>query len=146
MSHTDSAPDDRLNGALARLLEDYRPFPGIYDEMMDRTGAVRGHWRPFLERLAGLGPDEINRRFAIADRYLRDSGVFHRVYEDPAGVERAWPSSHVPLLIEANDWEQLKAGLIQRARLLEAVLADAYGSADLVLRGRLPTTLLAGTP
>jgi uncharacterized circularly permuted ATP-grasp superfamily protein/uncharacterized alpha-E superfamily protein len=146
MSHTDSAPDDRLNGALARLLEDYRPFPGIYDEMMDRTGAVRGHWRPFLERLAGLGPDEINRRFAIADRYLRDSGVFHRVYEDPAGVERAWPSSHVPLIIEANDWEQLKAGLIQRARLLEAVLADAYGSADLVRRGRLPATLIAGNP
>ena len=80
MSQTDSAPDDRLNGALERLLTDYRPFPDIYDEMMDRTGAVRGHWRPFLERLAALGPDEINRRFAIADRYLRDSGVFHRVY------------------------------------------------------------------
>jgi uncharacterized circularly permuted ATP-grasp superfamily protein/uncharacterized alpha-E superfamily protein len=146
MSHTDSAPDDRLNGALERLLTDYRPFPDIYDEMMDRTGAVRGHWRPFLERLAALGPDQINRRFAIADRYLRDSGVFHRVYEDPAGVERTWPSSHVPLIVEANDWEQLKAGLIQRARLLEAVLTDAYGSADLVRRGRLPATLIAGNP
>jgi uncharacterized circularly permuted ATP-grasp superfamily protein/uncharacterized alpha-E superfamily protein len=146
MSQTDCVPDDRLNGAVIRLLADYRPFPGIYDEMMDQDGAVRRHWRPFLDRLAGLGPDEINRRFAIADHYLRDSGVFHRVYEDPAGVERAWPSSHVPLIIEASDCEQLKVGLVQRARLLEAVLADAYGSADLVRRGRLPATLIAGNP
>lgn len=144
MSRTDSAPGDPLNGALAQLLANYRPFPGIHDEMMDHAGAVRGHWRPFLERLAGLGLDEINRRFAIADRYMRDSGVFHRVYEDPAGFERAWPSSHVPLIIEANDWDTLKDGLIQRARLLEGVLADAYGSADLVRRGRLPAMLIAG--
>ena len=34
--------------------------------------------------LAGLGPEEINRRFAAADRYLRSSGVFYRVYEDAA--------------------------------------------------------------
>ena len=76
-----------------------------------------------------LGPDEINRRFAAADRYLRDSGVFYRVYEDPAGVERPWPLSHIPLLIEPSEWRQLEAGLIQRAELLEAVLADVYGTA-----------------
>ncbi len=144
MRGADSIADDGPCDAVQRLLTNYRPFPGIYDEMMDRDGAVRRHWRPFLDRLAGLGRDEIVRRFAIADRYLRDSGVFHRVYEDPAGAERAWPSSHVPLIIEANDWERLKAGLVQRAQLLEAVLADAYGSADLVRRGRIPATLIAG--
>lgn len=146
MTHTGPVHDDELNGAVARLLADYRPLPDIYDEMMDRRGGVRSHWRPFLQRLASLGPDEIERRFAIADRYLRDSGVFHRVYEDPTGVERAWPSSHVPLMIEPTDWEALKAGLVQRARLLEAVLADAYGAANLVRRGRLPAMLIAGNP
>lgn len=146
MSHPDYVHDDQLNGAVTRLLADYRPFPDIHDEMMDRHGAVRSHWRPFLQRLANLGHDEIERRFAIADRYLRDSGVFHRVYEDSTGVERAWPSSHIPLMIEPTDWETLKAGLMQRARLLEAVLTDAYGSANLVRRGRLPGMLIAGNP
>ena len=84
--------------------------------------------------LAGLGSEEINRRFAAADRYLRNSGVFYRVYEDPAGIERPWPLSHVPLLIEPGEWTQLEAGLIQRAELLEAVLADAYGPATLIAR------------
>jgi uncharacterized circularly permuted ATP-grasp superfamily protein len=134
------------NGSLERLLMDYRPLPGIYDEMMDADASVRAHWRPFLSMLSALGSDEINRRFAAADRYLRDSGVFYRVYEDPAGAERAWPLSHVPLLIEASEWKRLESGLIQRAELLEAVLADAYGPSNFVRDGRLPAALIAGNP
>jgi uncharacterized circularly permuted ATP-grasp superfamily protein/uncharacterized alpha-E superfamily protein len=94
--------------------------------------------------LAALGPEEINRRFTAADRHLRDSGVFYRVYEDPAGAVRPWPLSHVPLLIDAAEWQQLKAGVIQRAELLEAILADIYGPANLVRDGRLPAAVIAG--
>src|SRR5438094_9317804 len=121
-SAKESAPAQRA-GATETLLAGYRPLPGIFDEMMDKDGDVRAHWRPFLSMLAGLGADEINRRFAAADRHLRDSGVFYRVYEDPTGVERPWPLSHVPLLIAPAEWQQLEAGLVQRAELLETVLA-----------------------
>ncbi len=130
----------------APLTAAYRPLSGVFDEMVDRAGHLRAHWQPFLAMLAGLGPDETNRRFATADRHLRDSGVFYRVYEDPAGVKRTLPLSHVPLLIDAADWAQLEAGLIQRAELLEAVLADAYGKAQLVREGRLPAAVIAGNP
>src|SRR5713101_8057992 len=129
-----------------QLLSGYKPLPGTFDEMMDRDGRVRPHWHPLLAMFAGLVPKEINRRFAAADRHLRDSGVFYRVYEDPAGAERPWPLSHVPLLIEAAEWQTLKAGLVQRAELLEAVLADAYGPAELVREGRLPAAIIAGNP
>jgi uncharacterized circularly permuted ATP-grasp superfamily protein/uncharacterized alpha-E superfamily protein len=128
------------------LLSGYKPLPGTFDEMMDRYGRVRPHWHPLLAMFAGLGPKEVGRRFAAADRHLRDSGVFYRVYEDPAGADRPWPLSHVPLLIEASEWETLKAGLVQRAELLEAVLADVYGPARLIREGRLPAAVVAGNP
>jgi uncharacterized circularly permuted ATP-grasp superfamily protein/uncharacterized alpha-E superfamily protein len=131
---------------LDRMLAGYKPLPGIFDEMMDAGGGVRPHWRPFLSMLAKLGGDEIHRRHAVADRHLRESGVFYRVYEDPAGVERSWPLSYLPLLIAASEWEELKAGLVQRAQLLEAVLEDVYGPAELIRAGRLPATLVAGNP
>jgi uncharacterized circularly permuted ATP-grasp superfamily protein/uncharacterized alpha-E superfamily protein len=131
---------------LDTLIKGYRPLPGVFDEMVDSAGRLRPHWLPFLGLLAGFGPEETNRRFATADRHLRDSGVFYRVYEDPAGVRRAWPLSHVPLLIDGADWAELKAGLIQRAELLEAVLADAYGPARLIREGRLPAAVIAGNP
>jgi uncharacterized circularly permuted ATP-grasp superfamily protein/uncharacterized alpha-E superfamily protein len=131
---------------LEQLVAGYRPLPGIFDEMMDGDGQVRAHWRPFLSMVAALGADEINRRFAAADRYLRGSGVFYRVYEDAAGIERPWPLSHVPLIIEPGEWRELEAGLIQRATLLEAVLADAYGPSQLSRDGRVPAALIAGNP
>ena len=137
---------DRESAGLEQFVASYRPLPGVFDEMMDGDGRVRAHWRPFLGRLAALGADEINRRFAAADRYLRGSGVFYRVYEDAAGIERPWPLSHVPLIIEPAEWKDLEAGLIQRAALLEAVLADAYGPSLLSRDGRLPAALIAGNP
>ena len=38
-----SAQDD-----IGTLLAGYRPLPGLFDEMMDRDGRVRAHWRPLL--------------------------------------------------------------------------------------------------
>src|SRR5712675_635891 len=141
----DRANDPRA-GDIERILSGYRPLPGIFDEMMDPQGRPRTHWQSFLGMLARLGTDEINRRFSAADRHLRESGVFYRVYEDPAGAERPWPLSHIPLIIAATEWEALRAGLIQRAELLEAVIADSYGAAKLVTEGRLPAALIAGNP
>jgi uncharacterized circularly permuted ATP-grasp superfamily protein len=131
---------------LAPLLAGYAPLSQNFDEMMGHDGRLREYWRPFLSMLASLGPEEVNRRFAAADRHLRDSGVFYRVYEDPAGAVRPWPLSHVPLLIDATEWQILKAGLVQRAELLEAILADIYGPARLVQEGRLPAAVVAGNP
>jgi uncharacterized circularly permuted ATP-grasp superfamily protein/uncharacterized alpha-E superfamily protein len=144
-AHLDNALAQQ-NGNLEPLVSGYRPLSGVFDEMMDADGRLRAHWLPYLSMLSNLGGDEINRRFASADRYLRDSGVFYRVYEDPTGVERPWPLSHIPLLIAPSEWKQLEAGLIQRAGLLEAVLADVYGPAELIRDGRLPATLVAGNP
>lgn len=132
--------------ALEPFVAGYRPLPGVFDEMMDADGRVRSHWQPFLAMLSALGSDEINRRFAAADRYLRDSGVFYRVYEDAASIERPWPLSHIPLLVEPGEWRQLEAGLVQRAELLEAVLKDCYGAGTLTRDGRLPAALIAGNP
>jgi uncharacterized circularly permuted ATP-grasp superfamily protein/uncharacterized alpha-E superfamily protein len=131
---------------IASMLAGYRPLPGIFDEMMDRDGRVRSHWQRLLAMFATLGSKQLGARFAAADRHVHDSGVFYRVYEETAGTERPWPLSHVPLLIDASEWQGLKAGLVQRAELLEAVLADAYGPARLVREGRLPATVIAGNP
>src|SRR6266567_4590699 len=145
MAHPNSAP--QADQDVEPLLSGYHCiFPRNFDEMMDHHGRVREHWRPFLGMLAALGPEEVNRRFAAADRYLRDSGVFYRVYEDPAGAERSWPLAHVPLIMNPAEWDALKIGLVQRAELLELVLADAYGAAKMVGDGLVPAALIAGNP
>ena len=115
-----------------------------------RWWTATGACVPIGSRCSPCSPGWVHKSLRVglptADRHLHDSGVFYRVYEDASGAERPWPLSHVPLLINGSEWQTLKAGLIQRAELLEAVLADAYGPANLVRDGKLPAVLIAGNP
>nr|WP_257312125.1 circularly permuted type 2 ATP-grasp protein [Shinella pollutisoli] len=120
----------------------YAPLPGVADEMIDADGAVRPVWRHFLAALGRMDQTELAGRFARADRYLRDAGVFYRSYGKEADVDRAWPLSHIPVLIDEAEWTGVSRGLVQRAELLEAVVADIYGRNELVANGLLPPALV----
>ena len=129
----------------------YRPLPGAADEMIAPDGTVRPAWRGFLSALDRLDGRALAGRFARADRYLRDAGVYYRAYGAPGGsgaadIERSWPIAHIPVLIQEAEWTALSAGLVQRARLLEALMADLYGNNRLIAEGALPPALVGGNP
>ncbi|WP_457581357.1 circularly permuted type 2 ATP-grasp protein [Ensifer canadensis] len=124
----------------------YRALPGIADEMLDAQGNVRPVWQRLLSTLGRLDETDLANRFARADRYLRDAGVFYRVYGGKDSSERSWPLSHIPVLIDENEWATVSQGLIQRAELLEKVVADIYGENRLVREGLLPPALIASNP
>src|SRR6202030_1720263 len=90
-----------------------------------------------------LSPGDIERRFGAADRHLREAGVTYRAPGESA--DRLWPLSHLPLLIGESDWQQLTAGIAQRAQLLELVLRDLYGEGRLVAEGAIPAPAIAGS-
>ncbi len=61
--------------------------------------------------------------------------MFFRQYSQEGTSERAWPLAHVPVLIEEDEAARIAEGLVQRAELLEALLADLYGANRLVAEG-----------
>ncbi|HEV2900430.1 MAG TPA: circularly permuted type 2 ATP-grasp protein [Pseudaminobacter sp.] len=128
------------------LLGSYRPVAGVADEMVDEAGNPRPVWRDFIAALEDLGPEQLTQRFARADQYLRDAGVYYRFYDNVGAREREWPLAHIPLLIGEDEWAGISAGLIQRADLLEAIVADIYGDNRLVAQGLLPPGLVASNP
>ncbi|MDL2399309.1 circularly permuted type 2 ATP-grasp protein [Rhizobium mayense] len=124
----------------------YSALPGVADEMVDNKGAVRPVWQNLLAALARMPEKELLERFARADRYLRDAGVFYRAYGAKGVSERNWPISHIPVLIDEREWQALSEGLQQRADLLEEIIADIYGENRLVNEGLLPPALVAANP
>jgi uncharacterized circularly permuted ATP-grasp superfamily protein/uncharacterized alpha-E superfamily protein len=126
---------------------DYKPLGGAADEMLGPDGTVRPVWKHFVDSLLRMDDAELEVRIAKADRYLRDAGVFYRAYGGGASnTERSWPLSHVPVLIDGREWQELSEGLIQRADLLERIIADIYSENRLVQEGFLPPALIAGNP
>src|SRR5258708_117593 len=131
------------NRRVAQWMRDYVRLPGIPDEFIGPDGAQRAVWARFFDAFATLAPAEIERRFGSADRHLREAGVTYRAPGETA--DRLWPLSHLPLLIDETDWQQLTAGIVQRAELLELVLSDLYGEGRLIAEGPIPAPPIAGS-
>ncbi len=126
------------------VLAGYVPPAGVHDEMAGPDGAVRAHWRSFLERLDALGRAELERRWDKALHLIHENGVSYNVYGDPQGMDRPWSLSPVPVLLAADEWASLAEGVAQRARLCELLLADLYGPQRALTEGWLPPDLVFG--
>ena len=131
------------SGAGGALLSGYARQPGVADELFTSDGEMRAVWRPFISELEKLNKEEISARFARGDRYLHDAGVFFRQYSSDPLTERAWPLSHVPVILPEAEWNTICKGLAERADLLERVCEDLYGPNTLVAEGHLPAELIA---
>ena len=124
----------------------YAPSTQVFDEMKSPDGALRPHWQMFASLLDDLGPGELTRRWDTARQLIHDNGVTYNVYGDPAGMDRPWNLDAIPNLISAEEWATLEAGLTQRARLLDLLMADVYGPQRLLHDGLLPAELVFGHP
>jgi len=119
---------------------------GSYDELFDPAGRPRPDWEPLVAQLRTLGLEELRRRWEEARRLLHEHGVSYDVHSDREGAARPWNLSPIPVVFGPDTWGPLSAGLSQRARLLDLVLADVYGAQRLVTEGLLPPALLFGHP
>ncbi|UTW09259.1 circularly permuted type 2 ATP-grasp protein [Pseudomonas benzenivorans] len=126
------------------LLADYPLSAASYHELVDAKGQVRPHWRRLFERLQAASPAQLAQRQALVTRQIQENGVTYNVYADPEGADRPWELDLLPNLIPADEWQQIAAGVAQRAKLLDAVLADIYGPQQLIADGLLPAELVFG--
>lgn len=110
----------------------YSPDPHCFDEAFDSGGTPRPHYAPLLQALEARDLRELHER--IAARAAENGLTFGP--EEPIAVDP------VPRLIEAAEWEALEPGLLQRARALNAFVADAYGLQRIFDAGVVPRRLI----
>jgi uncharacterized circularly permuted ATP-grasp superfamily protein len=94
--------------------------------------------------LGSTQPAEIESRLAVAQQHIRDEGITYTIYADPQGKDRPWALDELPLVLPGDEWTALSYGLAQRARLLNRILADLYGSQTLLKEGIVPPEVVYG--
>ncbi len=104
------------------------------------------NWTRFFNFLGTGGFQELDHRSANLQRQIRDNGVTYNVYADADGPQRPWSLDLFPMLVSQQDWSFIEAGVRQRARLLDRVMADIYGPQQLLAQGLLPSALVHGHP
>ncbi len=132
-------PDDDLTRG-------YRALAGVFDELVDASGAVRRHWEPLLHELADLAPSTRAQRTEQLNARVRETGIAHDLFADPTSAAQPWRIDLVPLMVAPEEWRMLERALIQRARLFEGILADLYGPQRLLASGAIPPQLVFSDP
>jgi len=129
---------------LTRLLAGYAAQGDRYDELLAAPGAPRPHWDAFMRSLAERGEREVSDTLSLTERQIREQGITYNVYEDAMGASRPWEVDPIPLLLPAEEWAQIEAGIEQRADLLNRVLGDIYGPQELMKSGAIPPPVVFG--
>ena len=128
------------------LLDSYRPMPRVYDEMLTPEGRVREHWADAGRAIDELGLDELLLRRRETRRLLDDDGVTYNVYGDDTSTPTPWALDPLPVLVSSQEWAVIEQAVVQRAQVLNLVLADLYGRRDLLRRQLLPAALVFAHP
>ena len=115
-----------------------------YDEMRREDGAVRPHYQPFADWLAGTPAGRIAQKREEAERAFHRLGITFAVYGEDSGTERLIPFDLVPRIIPATEWAMLERGLKQRVHALNAFLHDIYHEQKILAAGSVPTERVLG--
>lgn len=130
----------------ASMMAAYRPLAGIFDELTDASGRMKEAYAPLMASFANLGQDGLSKRWEAGRRLIQEQGITFNTQGEGGGQSRQWQLDPVPLVISPADWAHLERGLVQRANLLNLIIADCYGPQTLLKQGRLPPGLLYAQP
>ncbi len=122
------------------------PTKGAYDELVTGQGTIRYHWQALLSVVRSLPGTGFAGRVERARLQLVEGGATGVATPDGAPPVEAWTLEGLPLVVSPSDWRLLEDGLTQRARVLDAVLADIYGPQRLLAERVLPPALLHANP
>ena len=126
-----------------------------YDEFVDAAGNVRPSWVELAECVGERGRGGLEQLRTVVRSLVDNDGITYIQADangeaitngDGTAVPGAWHLDALPMVISATEWDTLESGLVQRSRILDAVLADLYGLRRSVSGGVFPAQLLFAHP
>lgn len=121
----------------------------VWHEHLTPDGAPRMGWGEVCKFLDLASFSELQALDAALDESLAEQLAVVAARTDSDDDDEGVPDDDprldpVPLVIAADEWQGLEAGLRQRARVLEAVLADWYGPQQTLRDGVVPAAQVIG--
>lgn len=148
-------PDDPVKAYLSAQDRQVSAGRADFDEFVDGAGKVRPAWEELAANLGMRGRDGLDRLREVVATLVDNDGITYNDIDAGDGdtlngqdlaAPGRWNLDGIPLMISAADWDTLEAGVLQRSRVFDAVLADLYGKRRSVTSGILPPQLLFGHP
>jgi carboxylate-amine ligase len=134
--------DNARDEELPAMLEGYDS--GTYDEALLPNGHPRPSHAPFLEAVCAMSPSLLRDREALLEREKVAAGVVFRPTNQKDAT--SFPVDLIPRILSGEEWSRLQGGTAQRARALDAFVADIYGEGAVLRDGVVPAWLVTDSP
>ena len=90
--------------------------------------------------------EDLIRNAQQINQQLARYGVKFGIYKNGTFEERLFPFDAIPRIIEADEWEHLEKGLIQRVNALNRFLLDIYDKKQIIAGGVVPEEFVYRSP
>lgn len=116
-----------------------------FDEVYDNDKNVRECWKEVLQDIEDSGLKLLKEKQAEIDWHLEDNGVTYNMYGDyDKPAHRSWSLDPIPFVIQEKEWDDVKKGLKQRAKLFNLILKDLYSEQKLIKENIVPAEVIFG--
>jgi uncharacterized circularly permuted ATP-grasp superfamily protein len=117
----------------------------MYNEMF-RGADLREEYSVIKAWMDTHGPEALLERQAEAEALFRRIGITFAVYTEGNDTDRLIPFDMVPRVFNASEWSIVERGSVQRAKALNAFIADIYGERAIIRDGIVPQSILENNP
>jgi uncharacterized circularly permuted ATP-grasp superfamily protein len=109
----------------------------FFDEVYDAHNKIRPHYGKLMEQLAQIAPYHVMQKQLAIEKQMQEEGVTYTLYSATQGhmLERTIPFDMIPNIIPHDEWQHLRAGLVQRVKALNAFIKDVYHGQEIVRDG-----------
>ena len=109
---------------------------------MSLNGAVRDEYKRVEAWIESQGISNLKAAAKEAESLFRKIGITFAVYGEGGDPERLIPFDVVPRIFSKSEWDKLDAGVIQRAKALNAFIDDVYNDARIVKENIVPASIV----
>ncbi len=103
-------------------------------------------YAPVLDVIETMSPAHLKNRQERLDRGARDLGVHFNVVDEAKPREADWRLDLFPRVIPREEWEYLSAGILQRAKALNAYINDLYNEQGILKQRMIPPEVALSDP
>ncbi|WGK66358.1 circularly permuted type 2 ATP-grasp protein [Flavobacteriaceae bacterium YJPT1-3] len=127
------------------IFSSYEKNPELHDEIFNAQGEVKPLYRKLFELYGEHSISDFEKLNNKAKASFFNQGITFQVYGDQESKEKIFPFDLFPRIIDAEEWEHIERGAIQRARALNLFLEDVYHDKKILKQGLVPVELLSSS-
>lgn len=122
------------------IFQSYKPKS--YDEMFDDNGVLKEYWGTLIQNIENITLQGLEQKQHEIDWQLEENGVTYNIYGTENNKSQRWKLDPIPYIVPEDEWDELKKGLRQRAKLLDLIFKDIYTEQKLLKDGIIPAEIL----